>query len=830
VIDAVTARIRAIDQEPLLGSGGLSLANRRSAIIDDLVRTLFQPFEGEALAVAAVGGYGRRELTPGSDIDLMFLFRGRNSEQARAASTAVLYPLWDAGFRVSHSVRTIADCRAEARRRLDSLTALLSVRLLAGSAGLVADASEAVRGIVRKAVRKFLAQIEASREERRFRFGSMSRALEPDLKESLGGHRDIQVLSWITKAIGESADHADDLEALASAGFLASGEMSKTRRALDMLLQARTALHRVAGVSSNRLGAEHQHAVSALLGYVDEPDWEGRDALIRDLCIVGRQVEIATEAVVARATRSRGQGSTRSLVSSNRPGFARSVMEAFAEVAEAGTSLTPREQLRVEEIGTRHAELPWSPETLSAFLRILRSGEAGSRALEVMDCLDLWPRFIPEWRQVRGRPQRDPYHRFPVDVHLLTTAAEAAHLLMASDDAFDIEAARLIEDADALRLGALLHDIGKVGKGSHVAAGSEIADRVLTRMGVSDQIRPDVLFLVREHLLLSDTATRRDLGDEDLVLHVAARVGDARRLAMLYLLTVADAASTGPAASTPWRLTLVRELVARVNRAFERGLMDRDRAERLELAEARIRKALTDARPEDVERFLSAVPPSYLMSVEPSDAPAHLKLIEPRPGPKELRTHLRPGRYAGSAILAVSAADRVGLLASITGALTLAGFSIHSARAFTTSEGVALDTFEIRSAFEEEITEERWERLRSRMTRATDLRELESEVRSLREHYRPVSTDVPVEVRIDREGSDFYTLVEVHGPDRMGLLFDLARTFSERGIDVHAAQVATYGPRVVDVFYVTDDAGQKLSSPQALRSIVAALADAARPE
>ncbi|HEX2089951.1 MAG TPA: [protein-PII] uridylyltransferase, partial [Actinomycetota bacterium] len=777
--------------------------------------------------VAAVGGYGRSELTPGSDIDLMFLFRGRNSEAARLASSAVLYPLWDGGFRVSHSARTVADCRAEARRRLDSLTALLSIRRLAGSAGLVAEASDAARGVVQKAPRKFLAQVEKSREERRTRFGSMSRALEPDLKESLGGHRDVQVLTWVVKALTERSEQVDDLEALSSSGLLGANDTSKIRRALDVLLQTRTALHRVAGASSNRLLAEHQHAVSGLLGYGSERDWEGRDALMRDLCIVGRQVEMATEAVLARAARSGRQGSTASLDLSNRSTFARSVMEAFAQVAEGGTALGPQEQAAVEDEGTRHGDLPWTPETLSAFLRILRSGEAGSRALEVMDSLDLLPRFIPEWHHVRGRPQRDPYHRFPVDVHLFTTAAETARLLRGADEAFDVEAALLIKDADALLLGALLHDIGKVGRGSHVAAGSEIAAQVLTRMGVADHVRRDVVFLVEEHLLLSDTATRRDLEDEDLVLHVAARVGDARRLAMLYLVTVADAASTGPAASTPWRMTLVRELVAKVNRAFERGLMDRGRAERLRLAEARVREALTEARPEDAERFLSSVPPSYLMSVEPPDAPAHLNLIEPRPGANELRTHLRPGRYAGSAILAVSAEDRVGLLASITGALTLAGFSIHSARAFTTAEGVALDIFEIRSAFEEEITEERWERLRSRMTRAADLGRLEAEVRSLREHYRPVSTDVPVEVRVDQEGSDFYTLVEVHGPDRMGLLFDLARTFSERGIDVHAARVATYGPRVVDVFYVTDSSGRKVSDPKILDGMVAALSEAA---
>ncbi|MDP8956675.1 MAG: [protein-PII] uridylyltransferase [Actinomycetota bacterium] len=827
LIAAASARLDALEQEPLTRSNGVSLANRRADIIDELVRSLFHPYGDGAVAVAAVGGYGRKELTPGSDIDLMFLFRGPDEDAARVASTAVLYPLWDAGFRVSHSVRTVDDCMAEARRRLDSLTALLSVRVVGGSGGVVADASDAVRSLVREAGREFLAQVEESREERRVRFGSLSRALEPDLKESLGGHRDVQTLSWIASAVADNRGR-DDLEGLESIGALGPHESSKIRRGLDLLLLTRTALHRVTGTTPNSLRTEHQGAVSKLLSYDDESVWEARDAFLRDLCIVGRQVEVVTEAVLARINAPGERVERVSVAVSTTAEFATTAMEALAAVAEGRGDLAPEDHRKLEDEGGSRSELPWSAETLSDFIRILRAGESGVHALEVMDSLGLLTRFIPEWREVRGRPQRDPYHRFPVDVHLLTTAAEAARLLGEPDEPFAEEAVRLIDQPDVVLLGALLHDIGKVGRGSHVALGTDIAERVLGRMGVAEEVRRDALFLVREHLLLSDTATRRNLEDEDLVLHVAARVGDARRLAMLYLLTVADAGSTGPAASTPWRMTLIRELVAKVNRAFERGLMDEGRAERLRLAEARVRDAWSASHPETVDRFLAAVPPSYLLSVDPTDAPAHLKLIEPPPASNELRTHVRPGRYAGSAILAVSAADRVGLLASITGALTLAGFSIHTARAFTTSAGVALDTFEVRSAFEEDITEERLERLRSRISRAADLHELEAEVRSLRQHYRPGAADVPVEVRVDQDGSDFYTLVEVHGPDRMGLLFDLARTFSARRIDVHAAQVATYGPRVVDVFYVTDESGQKLADAALLEEILAALSEVAQ--
>ena len=798
------------------------MARRRTEIVDGLIRTLFEPFETERLAVAAVGGYGRRELTPASDVDLMFLFRGRNDEPARKASTAVLYPLWDAGFRVSHSVRTVSDCRREARLRLDSLTALLSARPLGGSAALVADAREAARQLVRKAESKFVADVRRSREERGTRFGSVPRTLEPDLKESLGGHRDIQALSWLRDAFIGSAG-ADDVSDLEVAGLLASHEVAGVRGDLDLLLLARAALHRSSGGGTNRLTSEHQEAVARLLGLEDEPDWTPADALMRDLCLAGRRTEVVVDAVLDRGRASAPAVSRNELDVPAGRAFGDVAMSLFADVAEGREALSTHVRSTLHQGAQASSQIDWSPEALSAFVRILRAGDAGVRALELMDALDLLPRFIPEWRSVRGRPQRDPYHRFPVDIHLLTTAAEASRLLSAPDEPFAMEAAGLIRDSDALLLGALLHDIGKVGRGSHVTAGAEIAERVLATMGVADDARGEIRFLVREHLLLSDTATRRNLQDEDLVLQVAAHIGDPRRLAMLYLLTVSDAASTGPAASTPWRMTLVRELVAKVNRAFERGVMDRDRAERLRTAEENVKKSLADAEPEEASRFLAAVPPSYLLAVDPSNAPVHLPLLVPPPAPGELRASLRPGRYPGSGVLAVSAADRVGLLASITGALAISGFSIHNARAFTTSDGVALDMFEIRSAFEDEITDERWLRLRSRIAEVRDLVDLEAELRSRRQHYRPPGADVPVEVHVDQTASDFYTLVEVHGPDRMGLLFELAKTFSERDIDVHAAQVSTYGPKVVDVFYVTDVAGQKVMDSTVVREITEAL-------
>jgi [protein-PII] uridylyltransferase len=439
-------------------------------------------------------------------------------------------------------------------------------------------------------------------------------------------------------------------------------------------------------------------------------------------------------------------------------------------------------------------------------------------------------RWLPEWEAVRGRPQRDPYHRYPVDVHLIETLNEAGRLVREPDEAFVTEAARTIGDPAPLFLGALFHDIGKDGHGSHVPRGVEVAGEALDRMGVKSDLRDDVLFQVAEHLLLANTATRRNLDDEDLILHVAATIGDERRLALLYLLTVADAHATGPTASSPWRLGLIRQLVAKVSHAFESGLMDPDRAGRLTRADARIREELGGAgvADEEAEAFLEAVPAGYVMWVRPEETPDHLALVSPTPGPAEVRATVRAGATRGTYRVSLGAVDRLGLLAAVAGSMTLSGLTILSAHAFTTEDGLALDVFDVRGAFEEEVSDERWERFRTSLGQvlrgSLDLRE---RVHALRAHYRATPDDIPVTVRIDRDASDFFTVVEVSAPDRLGLLFDLASTISEHDLDVHVAKVATYGERVIDVFYVRDAAGQKVEDLGRASALERSLAAAA---
>ncbi|HXJ66059.1 MAG TPA: ACT domain-containing protein, partial [Actinomycetota bacterium] len=448
--------------------------------------------------------------------------------------------------------------------------------------------------------------------------------------------------------------------------------------------------------------------------------------------------------------------------------------------------------------------------------------------LEALDRADLLERFLPAWSAVRCRPQRDPYHRFPVDVHLLEALGGVSRMLRGdgpADDPVASHAAAAVGDqVDGLLLGALLHDIGKTGHGGHVAAGAEIASSTLDAMLLPTETRELALFLVANHLLLSDTATRRDLEDEDLILSVASTIETEERLGALYLLTVADAGATGPHAWTPWRATLVRELVSKVQHALERGDMGHEAAMRLgERAEA-IRGLLRGQSLGEIERFLVRMPRNYLLAVAPERAARHFPMVNAPLGAVEVRALHEPGARPGTYALAVVARDRPGLLARIAGALALSGLSILSAQVFTTEDGVAVDLFEVEGAFHGDVDDDRWRKFRSTLRKAVEGRlSLEYRVAEKRAYYPAPRKGIRTKVTVDNRGSDFFTIIEVAAPDRIGLLFDVTRTLTDLQLDVHIAKVATYGDRVIDAFYVRDVVGRKIEDAEHEREIVAAL-------
>ncbi len=799
--------LHALDRAYEIGHHGRWSAARRAEIVDGCLRDLFGATTPSAgVALVALGGFGRGGLSPGSDVDLMILHDGPNPDEMAALAERLLYPLWDAGLRVGHAVLTPAEC-ADASRDLDGATATLDGRLLAGDAALWERAFEGVLAPVRRDPRAFAARLLDDRDARRERFGSVSSLLEPDVKEGVGGLRDVQALGWLQAAIGPPFEET---------GIVRAAERRAVDDAEEFLIRVRSALHLETGRGSDRLVLEQQPAIAAGMGFVDEPGLPAVDGLMRSVFEHARQVEHVVSSAFDRYLRG---SSPLPQVEPTPAG----IMRAFVTVArERGVMPAAALDAMTPETIPDGA---WPEEVRDAFLELLRSGPEAAGALETLDRIGLLERYLPAWSDVRCRPQRDPYHRSSVDVHLLDAFAAAASLLDdPGDDPLAVEAAAVVDDRDGLVLGALLHDIGKTGHGEHVAVGADVARATLEHMGVAGPTADLARFLVSEHLLLSDTATRRDLEDEELVHGVAATIAEAPRLAALSLLTIADARATGPLAWTPWRATLVRELVAKVGRVLERGEMRPGTAERLSRRADEIRAALAGEDTAQIERFLMRVPRGYVSTVPAERVAAHFGLVARPMGTQEVRTVATEGSRPGTYELAVAAADRAGLLSMIAGALTLAGLSILTAQVFTTDDGVAVDVFEVEGAFEAEVGEDRWRDVRGTLRRAIEGRlSLDHRVHAKRAHYPGPRHEVPVRVTVDNDASDFFSVVEVGAPDRLGLLFDVTRTLAELQLDVHLAKVATYGVRVVDAFYVRDALGRKVEDPNQVAEIEQAL-------
>jgi [protein-PII] uridylyltransferase len=759
------------------------------------------------VAVVALGGYGRRLQLPASDVDVLLIHEGIDDARLEELGRRLWYPLWDRGFSVTPLVRTPDGCIEAAAERLDSCTAMLDARVLIGSGALAARAIEPVIASVRTGGAGFASRLIEARDARGERAGSCAFDLAPDLKDGLGGLRDIASLGWLETALGTSLLDAD---------VVRRADVDALDEAEEFLTRARSAVHLETGKRVERLTVELQPDVASSMGFVDEPGLPAIDGLMRSVFERARIVD-----GVVRAALSRVASGTRTALVAEISGPA-SVLRAL--VATRDAEVEPELLDAIVAAGI-DGPVTWDADTRGAFLEVLRSGDGGAAALDVLDRVGLLDRFVPAWRDVRSRPQRDPYHRYTVDAHLTRTLATMASLLAdPSGDALAGELTGAATDPDALRLGALFHDIGKIGRGDHVPIGADIARAQLDAMGLPPHTAELAAFMVAEHLLLPDTATRRDLTDENLIMDVAATVGTMESLAALYLLAVADAAATGPAAWTPWRRTLVAELVTKVRHVLERGTMGKELAASLTERVEAVRHLLSQEPEPDVDAFVLRMPRGYFLAIEPHDAARHFRTIAPQLGSAELRTASTPGQRPGAYELLVVTPDRPGLLSSVAGALAVGGISIRSAQVFTTSDHVAVDLFEVEGVFEPEITEERWRGVRSTLRRVIEgATSIDRKVEDMRRHYPGPAVQTPVSVRVDNDASDFATVLEIGAPDRMGLLYDITKALSGVGLDVHLAKVATFDGRVVDAFYVRDELGRKITDTSALDQLTGEL-------
>lgn len=831
---ARSARAELVVDRQLRGAAfGAALADLVDRILGD---ALAENPGASSWAVLAMGSYARRELAPGSDVDVMLLHDGgrRGTPHADAAG-ALWYPLWDAGFTLGQSVRSVKEALAVADDDLDALTALLDLRLVHGDRELATELSRRVRDLAPRRRERVVGALATAASERFEQPGPIAEMLEPDLKNGAGGLRDLQAPGWAGWLLPGDDDDRDPLTGtgwqggvarLVARGYLDAGDPGRLRDARTRFLDARVALHRVGSARSDRLPVQDQDAVAALVGASDA------DELVRSLGEAARAVvwitrDLWERLLAAQAGPAGHRAVNRDLgdgvvLRDGRVGFAtdavvdtRTVLRAAEHAARARVPFERAALTRLASV----TDIEWDDEARDAFVDLLAAGRGAIPMFETLDHVGVLVRVLPEWARVRARPQRNAYHRFTVDRHSLEAVAETSALLDPTDPAgegFDGDVARRAR-RDVLLLGALLHDIAKGSPRDHSLAGEEIARAVAARMGVDATGVDDLGWLVRNHLLLADTATRRDLGDDRTITRYADAVGDDGRNALLYALTVGDSRATGPAAWNASKAALVRELFVKADARLHSEMMAEE---------------LPDVRPELAERigadeadaFLAAMPESYVRAFPVAELARHHDVLTGGDTVVEW-TARGDGRWRCTVV----APDRTGLLATAAAALALVGFDIDAAAAYGHPSSRALEVFTGRDRFGRLATPEGLDAATATVASAlagAQSPALEEQLRDRARRYRPSpasGVDRDVRVLVDTDASASATVVDVHAPDDVGLLARIAAVFADLDLDVSQAIVSTVGDRVVDVFYLHDATGARFAHRHAVEALRATL-------
>ncbi len=856
----VQAHVRhAFEHERL---DGLQAARLLATLTDGLIRALLDHATGvlgqpETLSVAATGGYGRGVLAPFSDVDLLFLTPHEPTAHTLQVVEYMLYFLWDLGLKVGHATRSVEQCLADGAKDTTIRTALLEARHLAGDASLFQEFHERYDTACKEAGgADYIVAKQTERELRHRRFGDSPFVVEPNVKEGRGGLRDLQTLYWIarfvygTRTMGELA---------AVGGILTEAEARHARRAWEFLWTLRFHLHYVAGRAEERLTFDLQPVIGARMGYTRRGRQDGVERFMRHYFLTAREV-IRLTRVLEPAILRAALGAPAVAPETDKVLLAAGFMLAEGKllpIVGRDFDAEPLQMLRILKIA-RDRSLRLHPLAVSSLIRNERSavklrgrpeaarlfmdllgghgvdgnGPDGARWLRILNETGLLGRYLPDWARVVGQMQFDTYHVFTVDEHTI----EAVRVLNAIERGELNEIAPVasglvdhLQSRRALYLAMLLHDIAKGRGGDHSEIGAEVALAVGPELGLSAEETETVSWLVLHHLLLSETAFKRDIDDPKTILDLADTIQSPERLKLLLVLTVADMRAVSPRVWNGWKATLLRELYARVAEVLEGGLATTERDVRVMRAKEAAAVLLSDWGEAEIGAFTALGYPGYWLSFDPETHARHARLVrdaEARQAPLTVDTQPLPARAVTE--VTVYCADHAGLFSKMSGALAVAGASIVDARIHTLTNGMALDTFWIQDASGGAFdAPHRLAKLSVVIEQALSGRlQLGAEIERMSKKLlgrRMRAIHVPPRVVIDNHASNTFTVLEVNGRDRPGLLHDVTAAISEQGLQIGSAHVTTYGVRAVDVFYVKDVFGLKVENERKLRPLREAL-------
>ncbi|MDA8584883.1 [protein-PII] uridylyltransferase [Rhodobacteraceae bacterium] len=842
-------------------------------LTDGVVETVFRvattwlhpnpnPTEGERLALVAVGGYGRGEMAPFSDVDLLFLMPWKVTPWAESLIENMLYIFWDLHLKVGHASRSVKDCIRLGREDYTIRTALLEHRMLIGDAELANELSDRLtKELFRNTASEFIEAKLQERDTRHKRQGGQRYMVEPNVKEGKGGLRDLQTLFWIGKYVHGVSAPAD----LVGSKLLDSEEFDKFLAAEDFLMAVRCHLHLAANRGMDQLTFDMQVEVAERLNYTDKA---GRRAVehfmqdyFRQATVVGELTRIFLTALEAKHVKSapslasffkrRKRVKPEYVPRQNRLDVASdkkflkdklNLLRLFQEAVRTGYLIHPNAMRLVHNnLHLIDDEMRNTPEANQIFLDLLLKHGNPERALRRMNELGVLGAFMPEFEPIVAMMQFNMYHHYTVDEHTIQCISALAQ----------IERSELVEELPLassilkegvnrkiLYVALLLHDIGKGRPEDHSILGAKIARKVAPRLGLKKDEVETVEWLVRYHLLMSDVAQKRDLSEPRTVRDFAKAVKTRKRLDLLTVLTVCDIRGVGPDTWNNWKAQLLRDLHRMTADGLEHGLeaVNRESAE----AEAKktLRTALSDWNAKALRTETTRHYGPYWQGL-PQDAHVVFAKLLANIDDSAVRLDLMPDEARDATRICFALPDHPGIFARLTGALALVGANIVDARTYTSSDGYATAAFWVQDGEDSPYEASRLPRLRTMIEKTLMGEVLPRDNFANRDRIkkRERAFKVPTSITFDNDGSEIYTVIEVDTRDRPGLLYDLARAMSESNIYVVSAVIATYGEQVVDTFYVKDMFGLKYHSvakqkaiEKRLRAAISAGADRAKAE
>ncbi|MBA15808.1 MAG: [protein-PII] uridylyltransferase [Sphingomonas sp.] len=807
----------------------------------------------ERMTLIAVGGYGRAEMAPHSDIDIGFLTPWKVTPWAEQVVESMLYSLWDMQLKVGHSTRSLNDMVRQAKGDITIRTALLEARYVWGDTDVYDEAARRFKTDVQDGTaRTFIAEKLAERDGRHKKMGDSRYVVEPNVKEGKGGLRDLHTLFWI----GKYAYDVREPGQLVEAGLLTSLEYRQFRRAENFLLAVRCHLHVLAKRAEDRLTFDFQREIAERMNYADRPGKSKVERFMHFYFLQAKKVGDLTGLFLAHldekyAARGRRMGL---------PAIRRSPKKLKGFVLDRGRLALPEDDFFVQEprrlleifqladlhgveihplamrAAARDAKLVDEcrddPQANALFLDVLTSPREPAKVLRWMNEAGVFGRFIPDFGRVVAQMQFDMYHHFTVDEHTIRAIDLLSRIEKGELDEDHPLATGIFDNVVARRalyVSVLLHDIAKGRGGDHSVLGAEVAERLCPRLGMTGAETETVAWLVRHHLLMSATAFKRDLSDFKTILDFAEVVQSPQRLMMLLILTVVDIRAVGPGVWNGWKRQLLTSLYESAEEVLRLGHKQKGRGERI----AAKQEALAQMLGWDADRmgaFVDRLPESYWIA-EPEDVLARNARQIEGAGQTGLSVEAQVYPERSATLVTIYAADHPGLFYRIAGAIHLAGGNIIDARIHTTRDGMALDNFLVQDAFGQPYDDpSQINRLKTGIADALANRAKLTERLHTKPLLHPRAETFTIEpnVLIDNKASNRFTVVEVNARDRPALLYRLAHALFQAKVTIHSAHVATYGERAVDTFYVTDLIGDRITSTSRLRTLDRRLLEAAQ--